>query len=72
METNTTHWSDDNGRITCSAHAGNYLTSAIQAKPKTKKHRTPIGTWEKLDSLEVAMFMAEFGYCCETCRYEAK
>jgi hypothetical protein len=72
METNTTHWSDDNGRITCSAHAGNYLTSAIQAKPNAKKHRTPMGTWEYMNIIEVAEFLAEFGVPCETCRYEAK
>jgi hypothetical protein len=72
METNTTHWSDDNGRITCSDHAGNYLQSAITAKPKAKKHRTPMGTWEYMNSLEVAVFTAECGIPCETCRSEAK
>jgi hypothetical protein len=69
---NTTYWADDNGRITCVNHAGNYLSSAIQTKPKSRVHLTPMALYVRLTKTEVADFTAEFGYCCETCPRETK
>ncbi|CAB4178020.1 hypothetical protein UFOVP1462_24 [uncultured Caudovirales phage] len=39
-------WVSDNGDVTCEEHAGMYLHCAIEAKPKAKSHRTPLGTWD--------------------------
>ena len=38
-------WVNDDGTVTCDNHAGMYLRSAFQAKPKAIKHKTPLGTW---------------------------
>ena len=39
-------WVSDNGDVCCANHAGIYLYHAIQAKPRAKSHRTPLGTWD--------------------------
>jgi hypothetical protein len=39
-------WVSDGGDVLCDEHAGAYLRSSIQAKPKAKSHRTPLGTWD--------------------------
>jgi hypothetical protein len=61
------YFGDNGGQIVCADHAGAYLRSELERRPKARRISTPLGVWERLDSLEVAMFMAEFGYCCETC-----
>ena len=38
-------WIDQNGRVVCEKHAGNYLRSAIAAHPHAQHHRTPLGDW---------------------------
>lgn len=65
---NTPLWTDGGGTILCSPHAGNYLTSAIDARPRARTHRTPLGTWDLMTSEEVAVLRLEFGpLICETC-----
>lgn len=72
METNpTNHYLNDNGQIVCESHAGHYLASAIQNKPKAKIHDTPLGIWRKLAPAEVMYFNARLTTCCETCRCDA-
>lgn len=75
MSTTTVrYWTDDNGAITCEAHAGNYLTCGIAASPKATEHHTPLGTFELLTDDEVVEFQAFLderlggGSPCETCR----
>lgn len=69
--TSTRHWFNDNGSICCEEHAGSYLTAAIEARPRAKSHRTPLGTWELMPADEVAEFLqyTEGKPVCETCRY---
>lgn len=55
------------GELTCSHHAGAYLRADLEARPKARKIVTPLTTWERLTSVEVALLFAEIGYCCETC-----
>lgn len=53
------YWEDDNGGITCVAHAGNYLRSAIERDPlarTARSHRTPLGTYRRMTKTEVADF----------------
>ena len=38
-------WVSDNGDVLCTEHAGHYLSSAIKARPKARKHRTPLDEW---------------------------
>lgn len=69
-KTTTRYWANDNGSICCDDHAGAYLTAAMEARPRAKAHRTPLGTWEQLTTLEVTFMRADFGVeLCETCRY---
>lgn len=72
MNTYTTYWSNPNGAIICSNHAGNYLRSAIQAHPKRMEHDTPLGTYELISDEEIEWCEEEFGYSCETCKHENK
>jgi hypothetical protein len=64
--------SEGQGELTCLTHGGSYLRSSWTSLPNRKKYVTPISTWRRLDSLTVATYMAEFGYCCETCDYHAR
>lgn len=61
------HWENDNGQAVCSAHAGNYLTTAVEQYPKRKKHVTPLGTWYEMPADEVAYMTETYGGACETC-----
>lgn len=65
----TTYFVGTNGELTCSDHAGAYLRADLEARPNARKIVTPITTWERLSSLEVAALMADIGFCCETCHY---
>jgi len=71
METNTQqYWyNTTNGQQVCLAHAGNYLTSSIEAKPKAKSHKTPLGTWKATSAEDIESFTAEFGSPCESCAF---
>jgi hypothetical protein len=51
-------WISDNGDAVCEEHAGMYLRSSIQRKPKAIKHRTPLDNW----SLYFGNLLV-----CETC-----
>jgi hypothetical protein len=69
----STLWSDDNGQLVCTDHAGAYLTAAIAARPKARTHRTPLGRWAQVDRDElVAAFAAAdipaSAADCETCQ----
>lgn len=56
LESPKNYWQDDNGRMSCEdvRCAGRYLHMCIQAKPKAKKHSTPLGTYTKLTQAEIA------------------
>jgi len=54
-------WVSDNGDVTCAEHAGMYLRSSIEAKPKAQSHRTPLGTWDAYASNLLG------GLPCSTC-----
>ena len=69
MTTTTRHFSDDNGALCCEKHAGAYLTASIKQKPKAKTYKTPLGTYMEVTQDDVAFFIAEFGYACETCTH---
>jgi hypothetical protein len=56
-------WISDNGDVTCEAHAGVYLTSSIQAKPKAKQHKTPLDNW----ALYFTHLLGGENLVCETC-----
>jgi hypothetical protein len=51
-------WVSDNGDVVCEEHAGMYLRSSIQRKPKAIKHRTPLDNW--------SLYLGE-NLVCETC-----
>lgn len=72
MDTDKKYFSDTNGQLLCNDHAGGYLRFELDQRPKAKRIKTPITTWTRMDSLEVAFFFAEFGYCCETCHSDSK
>lgn len=63
-------WIDDNGRIECERHGGSYLASAIANAPRRNRHRTPIGTWDRIDAMFVEEWEKMMGTApaCETCR----
>ena len=61
IQENQKLWVSDNGNVTCLKHAGAYLKSAIQAKPKAITHRTPLDTW----SLYAEHLLK--GLPCESC-----
>jgi hypothetical protein len=56
---------DDNGRCTCSAHAGEYLRKSIEEKPDAQFHETPLGSWEKFDADDIRLFGDDIN--CEEC-----
>lgn len=64
-------WANDNGAIVCEEHAGAYLRSAIEARPKARTHKTPLGTNYMMTDAEVAEFMeaCEVTVVCESCRH---
>lgn len=67
-------WMDDNGMLSCEAHAGNYLQHAIARRPRAKSHSTPRGRWVLLTDAEVAIIAADCGttVTCESCAYAAR
>jgi hypothetical protein len=67
---NRTLWMDDNGRIICGRHAGSYLSSAIDARPRASSHRTPLGTWDRLDAMFREEWESIMGSApeCESCK----
>jgi len=56
-------WVSDNGEVTCEDHSGMYLRCAIQAKPKAKQHKTPLGNW----ALYFTHLLGGENLVCETC-----
>jgi len=62
------YYTSNGGELICSHHAGAYLTAALTERPNGRKFTTPLGVWERLSSVEVAMLFAEIGFCCETCK----
>lgn len=63
-----TYFLGNGGELTCSHHAGMYLTSELMARPNGRKFTTPLGVWERLSSAEVESMFADLGFCCETCK----
>jgi hypothetical protein len=72
--TTTTYWTNDNGRVVCHNHLGNYGTAELASNPKTRKLHTPMGTWEKMTGADLAYwveFITTLNYteACEDCRW---
>lgn len=63
-----TYFVSNGGELTCSHHAGAYLTAALIERPKGRKFTTPLGVWERLASAEVETMFTDLGFCCETCK----
>ena len=54
------------GEVVCAAHGGGYLSAAVAAYPKRRKHSTPLGVWEAVRPTDPdAAELAE--YPCEAC-----
>lgn len=63
-----THYTNlTNGSICCEEHTGAYLTASLQAKPKAKTHKTPLGAWQKMDETLVEELSAQYGAICDGC-----
>jgi hypothetical protein len=60
---------NDNGRICCVNHAGRYMQAEYTHKPESNSYRTPLGTWEKVASDFILMWVDEFGTApkCDGC-----
>lgn len=54
-EPDKTYWESDNGEICCEdiRCAGMHLTHYIKARPKVKKHTTPLGTYTQLTQADI-------------------
>jgi len=63
MTNNNKLWISDNGDVTCENHAGAYLKSAIETKPKAISHITPLDNW----SLYYTHLIGGENLVCETC-----
>ncbi|HEY7823674.1 MAG TPA: hypothetical protein VIG24_12610 [Acidimicrobiia bacterium] len=61
---------NDNGMMSCIAHAGSYISSAYAAKPEAAKYRTPLDTWERIDTDFIVEWTDMMGSApkCESCR----
>lgn len=71
MATKTTSlYVNDNGEISCIGHGGSYLRSAYDAAPERNAYRTPLGTWERIDTAYIVEWTDMMGSApkCETCR----
>jgi hypothetical protein len=58
-------WVSDDGEVTCEKHGGMFLITAIKAKPKAIKHKTPLGTW----CLYFTHLLGGENLECESCAY---
>lgn len=56
-------WISDEGDVSCEKHGGMYLMSAIKAKPKAIKHKTPLDNW----SLYFTSLLGGENLKCESC-----
>lgn len=69
MDTNTatgTVWINENGLITCLAHGGHYLQSAVKNGAGIEVP-TPLDHWIRLTEREAAVHE----FACEQCRFVA-
>lgn len=41
-----TLWVSNGGVITCANHGGAYLQAAVEARPKARRHTTPLDVWD--------------------------
>ena len=60
----------NNGRISCIAHAGSYLSSAYAASPERASYVTPLDAWERMDTDYIVEWVDLMGSAptCEDCR----
>jgi len=60
----------DDGRIVCVQHAGSYVRSAVEAKPKQKSWNSPWGRYARTVQEDVDSFtLSGLTYGCEDCRF---
>lgn len=57
-------WTSNGGEIVCERHGGSYLASAIAARPKARKHSTPLGVWVKVSDAEWLAMVEDFRAAC--------
>lgn len=55
-------WSDLNGHIVCSKHAGSYLRVSIAANPGARRHETPITVWDRMTRADCKEIAAAVGF----------
>lgn len=51
-----TLWINNNGRTACPRHGGGYLTAAVAARPRARRHETPLDTWRKITATDRALW----------------
>jgi hypothetical protein len=69
-ETATSLYINDNGMICCIDHAGSYLSSEYRHAPERDLYRTPLGSWERIDTAFTVEWTDIVGNApqCEMCR----
>lgn len=71
IETTETIWINEDGMTTCMAHAGHYLRTAVAARPRSKRHFTPLDDWCAVTAADQAILKqeGEDPVTCETCTW---
>ena len=57
-------WVSNTGHVACPEHGGMYLRTAIERRPKARRHATPLDAWELVPVAELD------GLRCEGCPAE--
>jgi hypothetical protein len=69
-----TYYENQNGRVCCTDHVGNYATAHLELKPNARRIITPLDVWVRMKDAEVAdfqSFLVALGETdiCESCRH---
>lgn len=56
-----TLWVSNGGVISCANHGGAYLQAAVEARPKARRHTTPLDVWDRIDDNEIPAIAKELG-----------
>lgn len=62
-------WISHGGRVACKAHGGSYLAAAMLARPRARRHVTPLDVWWRITAADRATWReAGLGkLACEDC-----
>ncbi len=63
-------WMNQNGRLSCTEHGGQYLKAAVASNPPGRAHETPIDHWLLIgeDDEPAIKIALDTDTLCETCR----